>query len=151
MKSFKYEVGKGRFVDITVAKEGKGNFIDIEVSDEQAELIIELKRQDESYARKLKRRTLKEASLEYLREEFKFDIVDKTVAVQDEVEREEMAERVRWAVAYLTKKQQLLVELHFYEDKPFSEIAEMLGVSKSAVTQQFKTIYKTLQNILKDF
>lgn len=126
----------------------KGKFVEVEVTDEQAEVLVELKRQGESYERKYKRRTTKETSLDYLNDEYDWQPQDDSVDVQGAVEREDDAERVRQAVATLDAKQREIVRLYFYEEKTMREIAAIYGRSVSSVAGQIETIKKALKKIL---
>ena len=118
-----------------------GKTFTVEVTAEQAEVMIDIDRKFDSNERKFRARATKEASLDYLSDEYEWEPQDNTVDVQQEVEREDEAERVRRAVACLNEKQQLIVRLCYYEGKEHQEVAAILGVSKAAVSQQFKTIY----------
>jgi RNA polymerase sigma factor (sigma-70 family) len=126
---------------------GRPTKIEVEVTEEAAEVLIELDRKDEVWRRKHKRRELKGVSLDYLRDEYEWETADETVDVQGAVEREDDAERVRQAVAYLNAKQQEVVRLYFYEGKTTREIAAIFGIAHSSVARQIETILKTLKKL----
>lgn len=125
--------------------------VEIELTEAQAKIIIKAKQKFENNETKFKVRKLKETSLDQLIEDYDWEQADESMNVEESVICEEEAERVRRAVACLTEKQQLLVRLCYYEGKEFQEVATILGISKSAVTQQFKTIYGQLKRILENF
>lgn len=128
-----------------------GKTIEVEVTEEQAEVITKTVKKSENNDYKHFVRKTRETSLEHLNDEYGWEPQDDTVDVQREVIRLDEAQRLRRAVACLTDKQQLLVRLCYFEGKEFQEVAEMLGVSKAAVSQQFKTIYGQLKRILENF
>lgn len=132
-------------------KLSKGKFVELEISKKKAEALRSINRDTESHERKFKRRTLRETSLNYLHDKYEWEPADESVDVQIAFEREETKVAVREAIMKLTEKQRYLVHMRFYEDKSFSEIAQIFGVSKSAITQQFQTISKKLKSYLKDF
>jgi len=129
-------------------KIANGIIIEIKVSAEQAEVMVDLNRKLESHERKFKRRTLKETSLEYLKDEYEWEPTDESTDVQGEVEREYDAERVRQAVACLNSKQREIVRLYFYEGKTEREIAEIFGVDGAGIHRQISTIKKALKKLL---
>lgn len=75
---------------------------------------------------------------------------DKTVNIEADYIARESAGEIERAIGRLNDKQKELVRLRYYEDKPFVEIARLLGVSKSAITQQFATIHKILKKLLSE-
>lgn len=129
----------------------KGKFIDVEVTEAQAEVLKKMKREKETHERKFKRRTLKETSLDYLYDEYEWEAEDKTIDIQGNIERKELAKQVQKAISCLTEKQQLLVRDRYYENKSIVEIASKFEVTKSAISHQFQTIHKRLKSLLKNF
>jgi len=127
-----------------------GKTAEVEVTEAQAAAIKKETQRFENNETKHKLRRARETSLDYLTDEFDWEQADEAVNVEEQVIREDEADRVRWAIARLTEKQQLLVWLCFFEGKEFQEVAEILGVSKAAVSQQFKTIYAALKKYLEN-
>ena len=156
---FKYEVNKGKFVDVEKAQRTKGNYIDIEVNDEQAEVIIAIERRDASALRKKRlhaQKYGKVVSIEKLQGETDEDCEKKQWEPTDDnadpfgdVEREDEAEEVRQAVASLNARQRELVRLYFYEKKTQVEIAAIFGVERSCIVKQLQTIYGKLKKLLE--
>lgn len=75
------------------------------------------------------------------------------IAVMDEYfaddEKNDNAEAVNSAVTQLSEEQQWLVKQIFYYGKTISEIAKAQRVSKAAISQRLKRIFKKLERILK--
>ena len=129
-----------------------GKTVEVEVTESQAEVIIKTKQKSENNETKHKLRKAKgEASLDYLFDEYEWEAADSRVDVQGEVERQEESERTERAVGCLTDKQQAVIRLHFYDGYKFAEIAELLGISKAAVTKHKDAALQALRKILKNF
>jgi len=129
-------------------KFANGKTVEVEVTAEQAEVIVDINRKFDSNERKFKMRKAKETSIDYLSDEYEWELTDETVDVQGSVEREDDAERVRQAVACLDAKQQEVVRLYFYEGKTTREIAAIFGIHHSNAARQIETIKRTLKKLL---
>lgn len=62
--------------------------------------------------------------------------------------RKENIASIRKAMLYLTDKRRELIRKAFFEEKTFRAIAREQGLSKSAISQQMKTVYKHLRKHL---
>ena len=62
--------------------------------------------------------------------------------------RKENIASIRKAMSYLTDKRRKLIHKVFFEEKTFRAIAREQGLSKSAISQRMKTIYKHLRKHL---
>lgn len=65
------------------------------------------------------------------------------------IESKEKADRVRGALAQLPDSQRIVIEMHWFEERPFKEIAAAIGVSLSAVKVRAHRGYKKLQELLR--
>lgn len=63
----------------------------------------------------------------------------------DRLEREEDARLIRRALATLPADQRRAIELHWLEERPFAEVAQMVGASVSAVKVRAHRGYKQLR------
>ena len=120
-------------------------FAEIEVSGEVAKLLADYKREDENFERNITRRC--DVSLNKLNE-LGFEPEDQSVDVLAEVLRRETKNELLKAMGYLSKKQQRLITLYYYEEKTEAEIAKEFGVHQSCINRQLKTILKKIKNIL---
>ena len=62
--------------------------------------------------------------------------------------RKENIASVRKAMSYLTDKRRELIKLAYFQEMSFRAIAKEKGLSKSAISQQMKTVYKHLRKYL---
>ena len=62
--------------------------------------------------------------------------------------RKENIASIRKAMLCLTDKRRELIHKAFFEEKTFRAIARKQGLSKSAISQQMKTVYKHLRKHL---
>ena len=62
---------------------------------------------------------------------------------------EREARRVRDAVAQLPPKLRDVIEMHWFMELPFAEVAEALGVSRSAAKVRAHRAYKRLKELLE--
>lgn len=65
------------------------------------------------------------------------------------LERQQTAERVRAALSKLPSKQREVIELHWFEEMKFSQVALVVGASHSAVKVRAHRGYERLRKILK--
>lgn len=67
----------------------------------------------------------------------------------DEVEEQRTTQRrVREALAQLPENQRLVIEMHWFQGRPFQEVAAALGASVSAVKVRAHRGYTTLRQLL---
>jgi RNA polymerase sigma-70 factor (ECF subfamily) len=71
------------------------------------------------------------------------------VEARDELKQR--AARLRAALASLPEAQREVIELHWFEESPYEEIARILGVSAAAVRVRAHRGYERLREILPDF
>ena len=64
------------------------------------------------------------------------------------LERSEEVARVRDALAELSETQREVIELHWFEEMPFTEVARQVGASLSAVKVRAHRGYKRLREVL---
>ena len=64
------------------------------------------------------------------------------------IERRERVEAVRAAMERLPVSQREVVELHWFEDRPFAEVAEIVGSTEGAVRVRAHRAYKRLKELL---
>lgn len=62
---------------------------------------------------------------------------------------DELQHRLRDALARLPDRQQQIIRYHYYHQIAFEEIAEMLGVSKSRISQLHKHAVQTIREMLR--
>lgn len=89
--------------------------------------------------RKKKRR--KETDLDEARE-------PATVEERGPLERKERARLLREAMDQLPASQREVVELHWFEERPFAEVAEIVGSTEGAVRVRAHRAYKKLKELL---
>ena len=66
----------------------------------------------------------------------------------DRLEAAEAAAALRAAIGELPTKQRMTVELRLYEDLPFRDIAEALGISEGAAKVNFHYAVRRLRGLL---
>jgi RNA polymerase sigma-70 factor (ECF subfamily) len=64
------------------------------------------------------------------------------------LERKERVEIVRAAVERLPESQREVLELHWFEERPFAEVAQILGTNEGAVRVRAHRAYKRLKELL---
>ena len=72
----------------------------------------------------------------------------RAVTEGDQMERKELAERVRQALAELPESQRTVVQLHRYEEFTFEEIAKIVGSTEGAVKLRAFRAYEKLRTQL---
>ncbi|MCK5535527.1 MAG: RNA polymerase sigma factor [Bacteroidales bacterium] len=70
---------------------------------------------------------------------------------QEEIENDERAKILHWAINQLSENQQKAFILNKYDDMPYAEIAEMMEMSVSAIEALLHRAKKKLQVLLRDF
>jgi len=128
-----------------------GKTFTVEVTAEQAEVMIDIDRKFDSNERKFRARATKEASLDYLNDEYEWEPQDNDLTAEERLIDEETAAeeivRLYKAIAGLSGKRQLLVRLYYFEQKTQEEIAAILGVTQQAVAGQIETLEKKLKEL----
>ncbi|MEG1751934.1 MAG: sigma factor-like helix-turn-helix DNA-binding protein [Clostridia bacterium] len=119
----------------------------IKVDEEFYEKYQVIEKETKSLERKETRRNV---SLSIF-EEKGIEFADKNSCLEEKFFEQQNIEKIQKAIKQLNKRQEDLVYQVFYLNKSLSDIAKTNGVSKSAITQQMKTIYKNLKEILKSF
>jgi RNA polymerase sigma-70 factor (ECF subfamily) len=74
---------------------------------------------------------------------------DPSAVERDPVEREQEVARVHQALASLPADQRRAIELHWLEERPFAEVARMVGASVSAVKVRAHRGYKKMRIFLE--
>jgi RNA polymerase sigma factor (sigma-70 family) len=90
-----------------------------------------------------KRKRRKETDLEEEKE-------PQRISEPNGLEQRERVERVRAAVATLPESQREVVELHWFEERPFAEVAAILGSSEGAVRVRAHRAYQRLKELLRE-
>ena len=70
--------------------------------------------------------------------------------VHDDISRLMLSERVRETVQALPEREQLIIDLYYYRDLTFKEIADVLGVTESRVSQLHTRMKRRMQDKLGD-
>ena len=116
-----------------------GTTSEIEVTDELYALHLELVQQEK---RNHWKETRRHTSLYYFTD-MGIDFEDKRTESPLELYiRKENIANIRKAMLCLTDKRRELIHKAFFEEKTFRAIAREKGLSKSAISQQMKTVYK---------
>ena len=68
--------------------------------------------------------------------------------VSKKIEDEELIDAIKSILKTLNKKEQLIIQLYYFEELSLKEIAEILGISESRVSQIHKKIIKKLREKL---
>jgi RNA polymerase sigma factor (sigma-70 family) len=66
------------------------------------------------------------------------------------LELEQRSEAVHAALAKLPASQREVVELHYFEERPYKEVADILGTSEGAVRVRAHRAYTTLKTLLAE-
>ncbi len=70
--------------------------------------------------------------------------------VSKKVEQEELIEKIEEILEELGEKEQLIIQLYYFEEMSLKEISEILGITESRVSQIHKNVIKKLRERLKD-
>lgn len=86
-------------------------------------------------------------------QEMGIEATDNSIDVEENYIQKETVledkERVQKTISRLTKRQQQLVRWIYFEEKSQSEVAENLGVGKTAINNAMKRIYSSLKKYLE--
>ena len=66
----------------------------------------------------------------------------------DRIERESLLEKVSEVLSQLKEREQLIVQLYYYEELSLKEISEILDISESRISQIHKKLLKKLRERL---
>ena len=90
-------------------------------------------------------------SLDYLHDEYEYDVEDKSENVIEQINKEETASAVRKALSELSEIDRTIAVMILEEDISEAKVAELLNVSQPAVHQRKVKIIGILREKLKDF
>ena len=79
------------------------------------------------------------------------DIVDEKQDLFAMIAKTDECERIHKAIAKLEPQQQWIVEQIFFEGRTQTDVAEELGIGRSAMSQRMTVIKVALKKILKNF
>lgn len=132
-------------MQIIIYKFVDGTTNEIEVTDELYLIHLQLVQMEK---RNHWRETRRHTSLYYFTD-MGIDFEDKRAESPLELYiRKENIASIRKAMLYLTDKRRELIHKAFFEGLTFRAIAREQGLSKSAISQQMKTVYKHLRKHL---
>jgi len=118
-----------------------GEAVEIEVPDDIGEVIIAIEKDTRNNNRRETRRH-KYFSDDNDKQE---TLVDKSVDIPNEVERNLEYEALYKAIKKLEPQQQELVRKIFFEGTPITAVAKELGITKQACNNRLNKIYKRLK------
>ena len=114
------------------------------------ECIKDLNRQFERELKREKRLKVKTISLDLLHDKNGFELMDNSyLHVEEDKQKEELYKKINEAITKLTLKQQKIIHLYFWDNHTLREIANILGVSLSTVSEIYYAALKKLRKILK--
>ena len=90
-------------------------------------------------------------SLDYLHDEFDYEVEDKSENVVEQINKEETASAVRKALSELSEIDRTIAIMALQEEFSEAKVAELLNISQPAVHQRKVKIIGTLREKLKDF
>ena len=76
-------------------------------------------------------------------------IVDPRPQPEDVMARNEIVNQIQNAINNLPEKQRIVIELYYYENLKFREIADILGCSKSTIESRMRYALEKLRNTLE--
>ena len=68
--------------------------------------------------------------------------------VSKEIEEEELIEAIKKTLSKMSEKEQLVIQLYYFEELSLKEISEILGVTESRISQIHKKVIKKLREEL---
>jgi RNA polymerase sigma factor for flagellar operon FliA len=68
--------------------------------------------------------------------------------VEKKIEQEELIESIKKVLKTLSEKEQLIIQLYYFEELSLKEISEILGVSESRISQIHKKVISKLREEL---
>ena len=90
-------------------------------------------------------------SVDYLHDEFDYEVEDKSENVIEQINKEETASAVRKALSELSEIDRTIAVMTLEEDISEAKVAELLNISQPAVHQRKVKIIGILREKLKDF
>jgi len=64
------------------------------------------------------------------------------------IEQEELIESIKKVLKNMSEKEQLIIQLYYFEELSLKEISEILGVTESRISQIHKNVIKKLRKEL---
>ena len=77
-------------------------------------------------------------------------IVDEDEDVEKQVTDKLMAEKLRSVLLLLSEDEQLLIQRHYYENIPETELAKIYGVTQQAISKKMIKIRAKLKNLIEN-
>ena len=77
-------------------------------------------------------------------------IVDEDEDVEKQVTDKLMAEKLRSVLLLLSEDEQLLIQRHYYENIPETELAKIYGVTQQAISKKMVKIRAKLKNLIEN-
>ena len=65
--------------------------------------------------------------------------------IEKKVEEEELIDVIKKELSNMTKREQLVIQLYYFEELSLKEISEMLGITESRISQIHKNVIKKIQ------
>jgi len=78
------------------------------------------------------------------------DFVDSKVDVLAQIEKENLIEKVREILETFQEREQLIIQLYYFEELNLKEISSILNITESRISQIHKSILNKIKNNLKD-
>ena len=77
-------------------------------------------------------------------------IVDEDEDVEKQVTDKLMAEKLRSVLLLLSEDEQLLIQRHYYENIPETELAKIYGITQQAISKKMVKIRAKLKNLIEN-
>ena len=77
-------------------------------------------------------------------------IVDEDEDIEKQVTDKLMAEKLRSVLLLLSEDEQLLIQRHYYENIPETELAKIYGVTQQAISKKMIKIRAKLKNLIEN-
>ena len=77
-------------------------------------------------------------------------IVDEDEDVEKQVTDKLMAEKLRSVLLLLSEDEQLLIQRHYYENIPETELAKIYGITQQAISKKMIKIRAKLKNLIEN-
>ena len=68
--------------------------------------------------------------------------------IEKKVEEEELIDVIKKELSNMTKREQLVIQLYYFEELSLKEISEMLGITESRISQIHKNVIKKIRERL---
>ena len=76
--------------------------------------------------------------------------MDEDEDVEKQVTDKLMAEKLRSVLLLLSEDEQLLIQRHYYENIPETELAKIYGVTQQAISKKMIKIRAKLKNLIEN-